>query len=161
MPDLKDKYSDPRLDPSENAFKDIVDHPDMQAVNDQGDAIARDDEVSKLREAESGTTSRNEDSSSSDPKELPKAPENKFDYQPGQQKNTKTKLPGRRNFWIATAAGGGTIGALIAGFMALAPLKVPGIMNMVTSATTQRMENIVQERGKLILGRAILSKFGT
>ena len=47
MPDLKNKYSDPELNPANKDFDEIVNRPDMKALDDRGDAIARDLEQSE------------------------------------------------------------------------------------------------------------------
>lgn len=161
MSKLKDKYSDAELDRSNTAFDEIVNRPDMKALDDRGDAIARD-----LEGAEGDTTSPRNGSSNGvkeAEKSGGKAPQNRFNY---QQPDSNSKDKGRsgwsRRRKIATGVGvGGGAGGILALIFMLLPLKVPGIMSMVTSQTMQRVEQVTEKRAKTIIGRAILTKFGT
>lgn len=168
MSDLKNKYSDSRLDPSENAFKDIVNHPDMQAVNDQGDAIVRDDEASKLRNAEENiqTPSRFNEGDGKDAAREAEAkewnnPENRFGYKPSNKELTKPTTSTRRRNTIRFGIAGGSIGLVLAAFGMLLPLKIPGIMQMISDEAGQRVEQVTERRAKIIIARAIVQKFAT
>jgi murein DD-endopeptidase MepM/ murein hydrolase activator NlpD len=163
MPDLKNKYSDPELNPGNKDFDEIVNRPDMQALNDQGDSVARD-----LKNSE-GNVKAPEDFNEGDGKDAARraeakewnAPENQFNYEKSLDNKSGTQGWSRRRKMVAAGAGGGGIGAiLIAGFMLL-PLKVPGMMQLVTDVAGQRIEQITERRAKLILARAIMTKFGT
>ncbi len=159
MPDTKNKYSDDRLNKAQQdydeKFGNITSSPDMQALGDQGDAIARD-----LKKSEGNTT---EPTSTNDPDGVRQA-ETESPSQPEPSKQTtQTKSggwSGRRKALTGAGVGGGIL-ALVASLFALLPLKVPGIMSMVTSQTMQRVEQITEKRAKTIIGRAILTKFGT
>jgi murein DD-endopeptidase MepM/ murein hydrolase activator NlpD len=164
MPDLKDKYSDSELDRSHQAFEEMVNRPDMQAENDRGDAIARDlerheskpDGDSGLKEKGGATDTRQaEEESGTD------SSNGFYNQKPEKQSSKPRSGWSNRRKLIAAGAGGGGIAAIIASMMLLLPMKVPGLLALVTDKAGQRVEQITEKRAKLIVGRAILTKFGT
>ena len=64
----------------------------------------------------------------------------------------------RRKLAVGGGAAAGVSGLLISMF-ALLPMKIPGIMSMITDEAGQRVEQVTEHRAKLILARAILRKF--
>lgn len=153
MPDLKDKYSDQELDRSHTAFDEIVNRPDMKALDDQGNAIARDLKASEDRPAGNETHDPGEPKSS-----------NPFNYErQATQKSSAASGSGWSRKQKAGAFGGLTavLGGSIAVLFMLLPLKIPGIMQMIADEAGQRVEQVTERRAKIILGRAIVSKFAS
>ena len=112
MADLKDKYSDERLNKSQQdydrKFNELTGSPDMQALDDQGNAIARD-----LKDSESDTSSSAGSSSNEGVGGVKQAetnpsdsPSNRFNY-----RSEKTRTEGRsgwsRRRKLAVGAGAG------------------------------------------------------
>lgn len=163
MPDLKNKYSDPELNPSNKAFDEIINQPDMQALNDQGDAIARDLENSEegLKAPENYFEGDSKDAARRAEAKEWNAPENRFNYQkPDPQSQGKSGWSRRRKILTGAGVGGGGVG-IMAIILMLLPLKIPGIMQMIANEAGQRVEQITERRAKIILGRAIVSKFAS
>lgn len=160
MADLKDKYSDPKLNPANKDFENIVSHYGNTADSSQEDANIR-----NLRDQETNPSKPEKDgdaSSVADKERESTSPQNKFGYSAPEQKEKAASNPGRRRKQlIGAGVGGGALGGLLIALFTLLPLKVPGIMSMVTSQTMQRVEQITEKRAKTIIGRAILTKFGT
>lgn len=162
MPSLKDKYTDPELDRSNKAFEEMVNRPEMKAVDDQGDAVAR-----NIKEAEENSSAPGSfhEGDGKDAARRAEAqdwnnPENRF-YQPTKTTSTRIDTWSKRRKLAAFGGGGGAVSAIIIAFFSLLPLKVPGLMQLVMDTTAQRVEQITDKRAKIILGRAILTKFGT
>lgn len=150
MPKTEDKYSDTRLDPSEDAFNDLVNTPDMQALNDQGDAIASEDEAAKLRKAEKDDAASNDQS---------QEPENQYYNQSKDTQKAQSNPQQRRNNFIKIGAGGGILGGILIALIMLLPLKIPGIMSMIGKEAGQRVEQVAEHRATMIVARAIAQKF--
>lgn len=159
MPDLKDKHSGSRLNPSERDFDDIVNQPDMQALDDRGDAIARDDEASKLRDAENGAASDSDGVGDAEQKK--QKPDNKFGYQPNNKQKSDSTRPSNRKKLAGLGIGGGVLGGILISIFMLLPLKIPGIMQMISDEAGQRVEQVTERRAKIIIARAIFQKFAT
>ena len=160
MADLKDKYSDSKLNPADNSFEHIVSH-----YGDTADPSQENANIEKLREQENQPAPTESDKGASNAAEQERessAPKNQFGYNAPEKKERSASNPDkRRKQLIGAGVGGGALGGLLIALFALLPLKVPGIMSMVTSQTMQRVEQITEKRAKTIIGRAILTKFGT
>lgn len=161
MPSLKDKYSDTELDRSNKAFDEIVNQPDMQAVNDQGDATARELENAEknlkapedFHEGDGKDAARRAEARNSD------NPENQF-YRPNDKTQaTISRWSNKRKAGVFGGVGGAILAIVASSFMLL-PLKIPGIMQMIADEAGQRVEQVTERRAKIILARAIVSKFG-
>ncbi len=83
--------------------------------------------------------------------------ENQFGYRGGEATNRQNN---RRRNMIAGGVAGGVVGIAITLFGSLLPLKIPGIMQMITDEAGQRVEQITVHRAKVILARAIMEKLG-
>ena len=160
MADLKDRYSDQKLNPANADFEKITSH-----YGDTADPSQEDANIKKLRELEANTSKPDESdraSSIADKEREGASPENRFGYDaPEKKEKTASNPDRRRKQLIGAGVGGGVLGGLLIALFSLLPLKVPGIMSMVTSQTMQRVEQITEKRAKTIIGRAILTKFGT
>lgn len=167
MADLKDKYSDERLNKAQQdydrKFTELTDSPDMQALDDQGDAIARDLKSSEgnnespdgLAVGEYAGAVKQAEQNPSD------TPENRFNYRAEKTRSKgNTGWSRRRKIAVGAGAGGGVL-TILASIFALLPLKLPGVLQMITDEAAQRVEQVTEKRAKLIIGRAILTKFGT
>ena len=163
MPNLKDRSSDERLNPSQQdyakKFEEITGSPDMQALNDQGDALIR-----NLGDSERNIESPGGSTKNTDTDAIQKAEKDPEDAPEDRQKNKRSVGKSgwsRRQKIVAGAGAGGGIIAILASFLALLPLKLPGVLQMITDEAAQRVEQVTEKRAKLIIGRAILTRFGT
>lgn len=160
MADLKEKDSESKLNPASKDFENIVSNYGRTA-----DPTQEDDNIKKLRNQESTQPQPTSSDPTPDIKDRENAgdtPENQFGYNaPDKKQRTVSSPEIRRKQLIGVGVGGGVIGGLLIALFALLPLKIPGIMSMVTSQTMQRVEQITEKRAKTALGRAILTKFGT
>jgi len=162
--DPNKRYSDPELDPAQRASEEMFESSDPHKTSD-GDAVAHD-----LRRSEEGLgpiqrrlQRRDNKQQALREKEAAQwnAPENRLNYRPpGKEKTTPTARISRRNKFLFGGIGGGIIGMLVL-FAGLSPFKVPGLMSLVTDVAGQRLEKATEKRAKIIIGRAILTKFGT
>ena len=144
MPDLKDKYSDQELDRSHKAFDDIVNRPDMKALDDQGDAIARDtsERLNRAETADDQTPAFTYERSAlsganADSEETSTRMRLKGAF--GRYKNNKKAL-------IATGLIGGLVAAAFAGFLALIPLKFEMLIKAATSQASAIPEHAIEHR---------------
>jgi len=175
MQDQKDKQNS--LNPSQRdydeKFNDMVSSPDMQAVDDQGDAIARENEnngdavAHDLRRSEEGLGPvqrrlQRRDNRKQAAREAEAAewnrPENRFGYKPPDKKSGKPTASTRRKNTMRLGIGGGVIVAVLALGGSLLPLKIPGIMQMISDEAAQRVEQITEKRAKMMVGRYILNR---
>jgi len=87
---------------------------------------------------------------------------NQFGYTRGepQQKGSGWKRFLNKRNAIIGGASGGIVGIAISIFGFLTPFKVPALMQLVTDAAGQRVEQITTHRAKVILANAILSRMG-
>lgn len=161
MPDLKDKYSDAELDRSNKAFDEIVNHPDMRALDDQGDAVARD--LNDSENAPGQTSGVDKDGGADSVKqaeeESSQDPDNRFNYQKTSRDVNTGGWSTRRKLAVGGGVGTGVVGAILAGFMMLTG-KIPGIMQMISNEAGQRVEQVTEKRAKMIVGRYILRHSG-
>lgn len=167
MADLKDKYSDERLNKSQQdydrKFNELTGSPDMRALDDQGNAIAR-----GLKDSENDTDSLGSSSADGSVGSVKQAeenpsdsPDNRFNYRAEKTRSEgRSGWSRRRKLAVGAGAGGGVI-AIFASIFALLPLKLPGVLQMITDEAAQRVEQVTEKRAKLIIGRAILTRFGT
>lgn len=175
------RYSDESLDPEQQEWNALISRPDMQAFDDQVEASLRDeanndaseddglfDKLANRRgdrlDAKNAATA---DRRAAEQKEWDAAAQlmspNRKGDQKGNQKNTQDGGGGFFNKKNAIRGGiaGGTIGIALVIFGFLSPFKLPALMQVVTDVTGQRVEQITTHRAKVILARAILSRFGT
>ena len=156
------RYSDEELNPSQSdynkEFNDIVAQPDMQALGDQGDAVAR-DLSKKERSIENPQAGDKPDISGSE-----RSPKDGFYERIGLgSSTTSAKGFGRKNRRKIGAAlgGGGLAGAVVGLIFMLLPIKIPAIMSMITNEAGQRLEQVVEHRATMIVARSIAQKFAT
>ena len=150
------RYSDEELNPSQSdynkEFNDIVAQPDMQALGDQGDAVAR-DLSKKERSIENHQAGDKPDISGSE-----RSPKDGFYERMGLgSSTTSAKGFGRKNRRKIGAAlgGGGLAGAVVGLIFMLLPIKIPAIMSMITNEAGQRLEQVVEHRATMIVARSI------
>lgn len=154
MPDLKDRYSDTELNPSEQNYRDstdVVAHDLRRSEEGLGPIQRRlqrkDNKQQALKKAEAADWNN---------------PENKY-YQPTKKVEKLTgkisSLSNRKKGLLIGGAGGGAATILIA-FLMLLPLKIPGIMAMISNEAGQRVEQITEKRAKMIVGRYIIRHSG-
>lgn len=145
MPDLKEKYTDPELDRSNKAFEELVNRPDMKALDDQGNAIARDrDNLAKAEESAGQTTPKNE-------MDVAASEENPDGFWTGrsdrlQFRGSLSRLRGNRKALIAAGLAGGLIATAIGGFLALLPLKFEMLIGAATSQASEIPEHAIERR---------------
>lgn len=147
MPDLKDKYSDPALNPANKDFEEIVNQPDMQALNDQGDATAR--ESNKLGRAEKKASESPETTGRVvDPRTAEKDPSGFWvsGTKESRVRGAFTRYRHNKKALIATGAVGGVILSAIAGFFALLPLKFEMLIKAATDQAAQVPEHAIEHR---------------
>lgn len=114
----------------------IFNQPDMQALNDQGDAIIRDNEANPMGY-------RSGDSSDS-----------------GAQKKQGFigRLRNNRRRLIGLGAGGGIVLSLIAGFYALIPLKLEMLVKSATQHAAEIPEYAIEHRLSYLTSRYLAHK---
>lgn len=134
--DVKDplgKYNDSSLDPAAKEADAIFNRPDMQALNDQGDAIARED---------------------AEKKEADKLGKNPMGYKPDGLPNAQTprikgivnRLRNNRRALVSLGAGGGVLTMLVAGFISFIPLKLELLIKSATQHAAQIPEDAIEQR---------------
>lgn len=183
------RYSDEELDPFEQEWQNITQSPENQAWEDQvgadnrgdggnnngsndaggdgdnqsrGNPDGRWDRVYNLfdQDREEQDRLKNRDAlRDAERKEWDEAgkwmDEQKFRYSQGERPTKNNK---RRN--IVTAAIVTGLLSIALAFFSLLPLKVPALMNMVSDEAGQLIEYATLRRAKVIMARAMLSKFG-
>lgn len=146
--DPNTRYSDSGLDPSRSAFDEIVNRPDMQALNDQGDAMVQNKEsLVKAEESPTHTTTGN----GSDSTNIATSEENPDGFWTGkadklQLRGSLSRLRGNRKALIAAGLAGGLIAAAIGGFLALLPLKFEMLIGAATSQASEIPEHAIENR---------------
>ncbi len=163
------RYTDDDLNVADKEFNDIVNRPDMQALDEQGDAAIRDHDAkagdSKPDGKNVGDLGRAESKAASGPR-------NNF-YNPtrsggatkgssgfvGSLKGAFTGKNKKRNIALGGGIGGGAIGITLLIF-SLLPFKLPGLMEIIANEAGQRVEQITERRAKQIIARAILTRMG-
>lgn len=176
------RYSDESLDPSQAAYDDEFNKivGNMSDVEDQADAYARDHEgnndsnsgddgyfdrlANRRGDKLDARSNAAADRRAAEKKEWDEAA-NLMNYKKKGEDNTPQKTTGGGYFnkknAIRGGIAGGIIGIALVIFGFLSPFKLPALMQVVTDVTGQRVEQITTHRAKVILARAILSKFGS
>lgn len=165
-----DEGGNPAAQHYRDMFDDMVSQPDMQALNDQGDAAAR-EHAQNLQNAESSPyvtdnfysekKGRHRKDADLDARKaeasLWQAPQNRLNLNASARFR---QLTNKKNL-IRLGAGGGVVGTALASFMMLLPLKLPGALNMIMEQVGQKAEYITEKRAKVIIARSILTRFGS
>lgn len=155
-----DRYTDESLDPYQREADEIFNRPDMRALDDRMDAIARD----RNDHGDSGGQFDGGDAAAADRRAAEaqewESAKNKMADNPRSGHKTSIRdLINKKNA-LRGGIAGGVIGIALALFGFLTPFKLPALLQTVTDETGQRVEQITVQRAKVILARAILSKFG-
>lgn len=177
MPQPTKNIGDPQIDPAQDEWDKLVNRPDMQALDDQGGAIASEHENGGGDSSGDGLFDRAYDKASdrldqrndanaerrAAEKEEFDAAENAMGYRSGADKKAQEDKGGffnRKNAGRGAIAGV-SIGVMLAAFSLLTPFKLPALLQIVTDETGQRVEQITTRRAKVIMAHAILTKFGS
>ena len=177
-----DPHSEHDADPSRSSnpgqrhSDDLFDHLEREFNNPTVSSIGEDAAIDRARaatrdelaDAEAGAATQagtRQDGSLADRERMP----NDYNYKPrmGQARNqTKQEIKNaklrsqssnrrRRGIFIGLGAGGGLL-SVVAGFTALLPLKLPGIMDTLVNDAGKRIEQVVERRAEKVLLTYIL-----
>lgn len=171
------RFSDGSLDPEQQEWDALMSRPDLQALDDQAEAGARDQPsggdsedggafdklTNKRSDRLDAKINAASDRRAAEKREWDDAAQLMSRDRKGEQKDAQGggggNILNKKNA-IRGGIAGGAIGIALVIFGFLSPFKLPALMQAVTDITGQRVEQITTHRAKVILARAILTKFG-
>lgn len=135
-------------------FNRITSTPDMQALADQGNAIARDDLLAK----EGGATADTDTANRAEADKLPYTPPASASSDQENQKGGRFRSAVRGKKALAAAGIGGSLGAILLMFSALLPLKFEALIGNALKAAETIPAYAIQERSEYLVTRVLATR---
>lgn len=138
------------LDPAAREADAIFNRPDMQALNDQGDAAIREHEAAQAQQRENYNRAQLDEAyrlAKNKSKEDGDGSDNPMGYSSDTKPTTfMTRMRNNRRALIGIGAGGGIVLSLVAGFLALIPLKLEMLIKSATEHAAEIPEYAIEHR---------------